>query len=237
MSTIARKFPQFQREAVARLLLPLKIFQISINRLKPVFENLAFEAGSVVEYLEPMLPFFLKELLGKSYSWRDFPYQLLDCDNAQQFCSKYEGTLLPVVLWCGKPDGDGGGGEDNFVDEKLSELSKEVGKDVRRLLVDNFAAVVSFFLATFVAAEKNSGIGSKKQKIRRSKAIYEALEKLLTREKYFQLLSDWMPEILSNILKHVNDVGHLTSCLADNEIVDKDLVDSLLFNSQVRSLR
>ena len=181
-----------------------------------------------------MLPLILKELLGRGFSWRDFPHQLLNCENGQQFCARYEEILLPVVLWCGKVDNDAGvGSEDGFVDEKLSELSKEVKKEVRQLLVDNFAAVVSFFLATFVAAEKNPGIGLKKQKVRRSKAIYEKLEKLLTREKYFQLLSDWMPEILSNILKHVHDVGHLTSCLTDNKIVDKDLIDSLLFNVQV----
>jgi len=41
MSSVAKRFPSFQREAVATILAPLKIFQVPMNRLKLVFENMA----------------------------------------------------------------------------------------------------------------------------------------------------------------------------------------------------
>jgi hypothetical protein len=175
-----------------------------------------------------------KELLKKDIDWRDFPFPLLDCQNVRQFCSKYERVLLPVVVWCGKSNNSD---EAAFVNKKLSDISNEVGKDVRGLLVDNFADFVSFFLPTFVAADKNpeilSGVSSKKQ-ITRATTVSKILETILTTDKYFALLSESMPEVLSNILKQVQDVDHLSASLADNKMIDKNLIDNLLVNTQVQ---
>jgi hypothetical protein len=63
MSSVAKRFPSFQREAVATILAPLKIFQVPMNRLKLVFKNMAAGAGSVADFLEPMLPFVLVTML------------------------------------------------------------------------------------------------------------------------------------------------------------------------------
>jgi len=108
--------------------------------------------------------------------WRDFPYGLLDCQDIRSFSQKYEKFLLPVVLWFGKFTTDEGDeDEHHFVTEKLRELSAEVGKEVRQLLIDNFSELVPFFLPTFVAPENASFIFAK---ISRADAIHHVSKKI-----------------------------------------------------------
>ena len=104
----------------------------------------------------------------------DFPYGLLDCPDLRSFSRKYEKFLLPVLLWFGKSTSRN---ESSFVAEKLKELSAEVGKDGRQLLIDNFSELVAYFLPTFVASvaavDKPSSEQISKARVSRAKAIYE----------------------------------------------------------------
>lgn len=241
MSSIAKKFPLFEREAVARMLAPLQLFQIDISRLKRVFDNLArgdednFDKRStVVAYLESMLPFILKEFLKQDASWKEFPFQLLDCDDAPSFFSKYEKVLLPVVLWYGKSEN---GDESKFLNEKLLDISAVVQKEVKRLLVENFAELVSFYLPTVVALDKKPEIlkNNRSNKFKRAQEIHEFMEKSLTNQKYFALMNSFMPEILSSIFKQVQDIEHVAGIIVkfSNNAVDKNLIDNLLPDVQV----
>jgi hypothetical protein len=88
-------------------------------------------------------------MFSQGKTWMDFPYGLLDCPDLRSFSRKYEKFLLPVLLWFGKSTSRN---ESSFVAEKLKELSAEVGKDGRQLLIDNFSELVAYFLPTFVAS-------------------------------------------------------------------------------------
>jgi hypothetical protein len=65
LSSIALNYPSLEREVAARILAPLSTFQIPMNQLKLVFQGLAKNMGgaTTVAFLEPMLPFVLKEFL------------------------------------------------------------------------------------------------------------------------------------------------------------------------------
>jgi hypothetical protein len=158
--------------------------------------------GATLAYLEPMLPFVLKEFLKQDKPWQEFPYQLLGAQNVRQFCSTFESVLLPVVLWYGKSDAAG----PDFVEQKLKELSDESGKEARQLLVDNFSNLMAYSLPTVVADDRKAallrGVCSKKR-VERAKGVHEFCERALTTKKYHLLLNSSMPEILSKILRQV----------------------------------
>ena len=185
--------------------------------------------GSTVAFLEPMLPFVLKEFLKQEKTWKDFPYQLLGCQDVKNFSEKYEKVLLPVVLWFGKSARN----DSNFVKEKLTELSNEVGKEGRQTLIDNFSDLVSYFLPTFVAADRNSELVRSKSRINRSKAIHQICDQVLTTKKYFGLVNEFIPEILSKILKQVQDQKDLCEAILENDLTDKNFIDSLMPSKQV----
>ncbi len=133
------------------------------------------------------------------------------------------------MLWFGKSNNDS-----TIVSEKTIELSSKVGKDVRQVLTENFADLVAYFLPTYVAADKNvaRGICSKKR-ISRSQQIYKFCDEILTTKKYFSLLNEFIPEILSKILKQVQDPEDLAALLAKNESLEQSYIENILPMNQV----
>ena len=133
------------------------------------------------------------------------------------------------MLWFGKSSNDS-----NLVSEKMTELSNKVGKDVRQVLTENFPDLVAYFLPTYVAADKNVGRGiCSKKRIIRSQQIYKFCDEILTTQKYFSLLNEFIPEILSKILKQVQDPEDLAALLASNEALEQSFIENILPMNQV----
>ena len=116
----------------------------------------------------------------------------------------------------------------------MTELSNKVGKDVRQVLTENFPDLVAYFLPTYVAADKNVGRGiCSKKEISRSQQIYKFCDEILTTKKYFSLLNEFIPEILSKILKQVQDPEDLAALLANNEALEQSFIENILPMDQV----
>jgi len=102
LSSVAMNYPPLEYDCVARILAPLHLFKIPDEALKQVFTSLSHaknSQGSVNEYLEPMLPYILKEFFKQNKLWVDFPFKLLDCESISSFAKDHEKLLLPVLLW------------------------------------------------------------------------------------------------------------------------------------------
>ena len=155
---------------------------------------------------------------------------MLGCDTLTSFASKYEKCILPILLWYGKSDR----GDSNVVEQKLIELSNIVGKEGRQLLIDNFSDLASYFLPTFVANDKNPGLlKCSKKRIIRSKQIHGLCDKVLSTKKYFSLLNEFIPEILSKILMQVQDTEEVSAFLAKEESLEQDYIENILTTNKV----
>lgn len=102
LSSVAMKYSPLEYDCVARILSPFQLAKIPSETLKRVFTRLAHGKncnGNVNEYLEPMLPYVLKEFMKQNKPWTEFPYDLLDCESVSSFAKKHEKSILPVLLW------------------------------------------------------------------------------------------------------------------------------------------
>ena len=137
------------------------------------------------------------------------------------------------MLWYGKSDRPA---DSKIVEEKLIELSNNVGKEGRQLLIDNFSDLASYYLPIFVANDKNAELlkgNCSKKRIVRAKLIHGLCDKVLTTKKYFSLLNEFIPEILSKILMQVQDPDEILSSLAKDESLELNYVKNLLTSNKV----
>ncbi len=102
LSSVAMEYSPLEYDCVARILSPFQLAQIPSENLKRVFTMLAHRKnchGNINGYLEPMLPYILKEFMNQSKPWTEFPYNLLGCESIASFAKKHEKSILPVLLW------------------------------------------------------------------------------------------------------------------------------------------
>ena len=138
---------------------------VPISSLKPVIETLSKlhsaskydDQGSVekadsfiLNYLEPKLGFILKEYLDQDHPLVQFPYPLFECETLQEFLLKYEGVVVPTLLWTCP------GGQE---EKTLNEVAKIIPHPtatmkpdiIQEFLTKNFAIIHSFYLPIIAA--------------------------------------------------------------------------------------
>ena len=213
LAPIALICPYLERETLVGLILLQKSAHVHIQSLTRILTQLAVyhleaqnityrDANALQIYLEPNLGFILKEYFDQGYSLNEFPYQLMGSSSLQNFVHQYEKSVVTTLLWCCNE-----GHEAKSLEELLRLMNHR--KTTQDILSHNFASVHSLYVPVIAARTIQPQIlaleGGRGDDITKTESLDKLLTTQLPDNKFQELLSESLPEVLACVLKQIYD--------------------------------
>ena len=204
LSSLSCTCPTLSREAITGILLTSTAIENGGHFGKRVIGNLS--GGNNEAFLATMLSYIFKEFLRQN-GFEKFPFSIMNNDefkDVSDFLNKYESVVVPLCLWRSPKK------------ETLAKLSRAMKKTGVQLLTNTFSHTLAYYLP-FVAAKDsdqedilfNALKGDTDKIVARTNNMHNLIETSIGKEKFHRLLNEFMPEVISRVLKGVFDPDKL----------------------------